>query len=75
MSLSKKIDLERVFALNQDNAHPVANIFLFEDHFYLKSDADDQLIINIPFKSKVVSRLIEIMTTLSLGFKRVSIDV
>eukprot|EP00511_Aplanochytrium_stocchinoi_P007716 CAMPEP_0204845908 /NCGR_PEP_ID=MMETSP1347-20130617/1570_1 /ASSEMBLY_ACC=CAM_ASM_000690 /TAXON_ID=215587 /ORGANISM="Aplanochytrium stocchinoi, Strain GSBS06" /LENGTH=159 /DNA_ID=CAMNT_0051986219 /DNA_START=107 /DNA_END=586 /DNA_ORIENTATION=- len=53
MELSSQVDTKRAIALNQNEAHPVANLFIHGSQYELQSDADDQLVIFIPFKEKV----------------------
>lgn len=51
--LIKEINLASVDCLNQDTSNPVSNLFVNDDTKYLASDADEQLLIFIPFKNKV----------------------
>mmetsp|Transcript_14054 Transcript_14054/g.18390 ORF Transcript_14054/g.18390 Transcript_14054/m.18390 type:complete len:160 (+) Transcript_14054:55-534(+) len=53
MELSSYVDANRAIALNQDESHPVANLFITGPQYELRSDADDQLVIVFPFKEKV----------------------
>ena len=53
MDLFSYLDTKTASALNQNDSHPVANLFLHGDQYELRSDADDQLVIYIPFKEKV----------------------
>jgi hypothetical protein len=62
MDLSQLIDMTSVECLNQATEHPVANIFPQNKkkkligkstETYLESDADEQLLIHIPFTQNV----------------------
>ncbi|RKP20337.1 thioredoxin-like protein 1, partial [Rozella allomycis CSF55] len=52
------IDVKQVHCLNQDAKHTVHNIFKKEG--FLKSDCDEQLLINIPFLQNVKLHSIKI---------------
>ena len=51
--LSNVIDKKQSFALNEDPAHTMANLFMGDETLYLQSDSDDQLIISIAFTDTV----------------------
>ncbi|KAG1676058.1 hypothetical protein FOA52_014923 [Chlamydomonas sp. UWO 241] len=62
--LLDNLDLQGLHCLNESSAHPWANAlkqgYREDDGLYLESDADEQLLVNIPFqqKSKLSSLLI-----------------
>ena len=62
MDLSDVIDKSQLHCLNEERAHPVANLLTASDT-YLESDTDEQLIIEIRFTQAVKLHSIKIRAT------------
>jgi hypothetical protein len=51
--LNELITKNEAYCLNAASEHPLANLWNADERFVLKSDADEQLIIHLPFNEKV----------------------
>lgn len=51
--LTPHIDTTGTYCLNEQSAHPHANLFNPDERFVLRSDADEQLLLHVPFKEIV----------------------
>ncbi|KAK3275631.1 hypothetical protein CYMTET_16251 [Cymbomonas tetramitiformis] len=55
--LLEQIDFSQVYCLNEQSSHPITNTlkqgYREDDGLFLESDADEQLLIYVPFSQKV----------------------
>ena len=55
------------FCLNQDSAHPFSNLFVGDETLYLQSDADEQLLINLVFRTTVKLHSVDFVASCADG--------